>query len=265
MSGKGPYGKRLAEKGEKGRPFGAEDESLHKRHRTRHALSKRQLTDETVLYFTPKEGSDGEEDDSLEEAELVTTETHISVPTSIEIPVVRTLTDEELAARDAAPPLAAGEEEEPTSDEWYRKLHIVFEIKEQAFREQALRSGGARRLVQRSGREVSATELMLAPEVEKKLSREDHKLVLGKVDAPEVPDERLVEIQERLQEVAKSYEPEKRFARYFLHTRWKPSVVVSEVEDDNAAAAATGPTAEATPKKKKLVIKLRRLADQTMK
>jgi hypothetical protein len=78
---------------------------------------------------------------------------------------------------------------------------MVFEIKERALREQFARSGGMRRLVQRSGSEVSSTELMLAPMVEKKLTSADHKQVLGKIDLPEVPKERLKEIEGKLEEV----------------------------------------------------------------
>lgn len=199
-AGKSVYGKRLPEKGLKGRASAGqpEDMGMNKRHRTRQALHKRQLTADTLLYLTPPEGlSEDEDEDSGDEEEEEQGDSGHPLPTpgaAIEIPVVRTLTDEELATRMAPPPPilseqqpAADEEEEDISDAHYRRLHLVFELKEQALREQSVRTGGARRLVQRSGRQVSSTELLLAPSVERKLTREDHKMVLGKTVCPKCP------------------------------------------------------------------------------
>ena len=260
IAGKSIAGKRPAEKSSlKTRAVGGgEDDGQNKRHRTRGALSKRQLTPETILYFTPPEaGSSDEEEDDDDEEELPS-ETLPPPGASIEIPVVRRLTDEELAVRTAelqelgAPP---DREEDQTSDAWYRRLHLVFELKEQAIREQAMRSGGGRRVVRRLGNEVSATELLLAPEVERSLSREDHRLVMGKSEAPEVPGERLAEIQSRLLEVEQSYDQEKKYSRYYLHTRWQPQVVVEP-------PVAPGADGEAAVAPRRLVIKLQRLADK---
>lgn len=262
LPGKSPHGsKRAPEKGLKSRSLGGEDETLHKRHRTRHALHKRALTEDTVLYFAPPEGlqSDDEDEDSLDE-EIDDDEASappvlgLKPEVSIEIPVIRTLTDEELAARAAEVAAAktiasdvqttgGGEEdEEPTSDSWYRRMHLVFELKEQAIREQASRSSSVRRLVQRTGSEVSSTELLLAPKVESLLTSEDTKMVMGKVDLPELSGDRLIEIEEKLAQVERSYESKgQSFSRYWLHTRFQPKVIIEEVQ------AASVPVPEGQP------------------
>jgi hypothetical protein len=229
--------------------------SANKRHRTRGAMSKRALTAETVLMCLDAPVSSDDEED--EEKEV-----HVDEPVyrpsgcSIEIPVVRTLTDEEM--KGGGNGWTEDGPVEPTSDEWYRKLHVVFEIKEQAFREQATRSSGSslRRLVNSSG-PVSSTELMLAPAVEAKLTKEDHRMVLGKVDLPEVPEERLRAIEGKLEEVEKSYENStQHYARYYLHTQWAPQMVKVEPIADLLVAEGQ------PPPKPKLLLKLKRLQDK---
>ncbi len=247
----------------------ADDElgSANKRHRTRGALSKRTLTAETVLIFAEGDlSSEEEEEEEIEEQQEDAAPVYRPSTSDIEIPVVRMLTNEEMKSGGAearqgedAEAEAAAAAAEQTSDEWYRKLHVVFEIKEQAFREQASRAGSSvRRLVNRSG-PVSSTELLLAPSVEKKLSKEEARLVLGKVDLPEVPEERLRAIEGKLEEVEKSYENRSQhYARYYLHTQWAPQVVVVEPP----AASALGETDGMPPPKPKLVLKLKRLQDK---
>ena len=274
MSMRGATGKTA-----RSQSFGFADDDLgsaNKRHRTRGALSKRTLTAETVLSFVEGELSSEEEEDSeLEEAPEDAAPVYRPAATVIEIPVVRTLSDEEMRGGGENGALGdggggggggVGGEVEPTSDEWYRKLHLVFELKEQAFREQASRGGSSvRRLVNRSG-PVSSTELLLAPAVESMLTKEDAKLVLGKVDLPEVPEDRLRLIEGKLQEVEKSYENRtQHYARYYLHTQWAPQVIV-EPPPPPSAAAATGDGGGAgegqPPPKPKLVLKLKRLQDK---
>ena len=236
-----------------------EDELLgssNKRHRTRGALSKRTLTGDSVLVFFAREdgSADEEEEEESEKEEEQMPQYRPASNNPIEIPVVRTLTDDEMAGTGLD--LSQEGDLEPTSDEWYRKLHLVFEIKEQALREQYSRPGSSvRRLVNRSG-PVSSTELLLAPSVESRLTKEDHIQVLGKMDVPDVPQERLRAIEGKLEEVEKSYENRPtHFAKYYLHTQWAPQVVVEK------------PPVEAVPEgqpapKPKLLIKLTRLQDK---
>ncbi len=260
-----------------------EEAAAPKRHRTRGAVSKRALTADTVLFFAEGPLSSDDEDDE-EEAGTGSAaaggggvgggeeeggrgkgkgkgtrrgEEPVYRPaaSSIEIPVIRMLTDEEM--RSGGEPAPEGTPLELTTDEWYRKLHLVFEIKEQAFREQAMRSGGSslRRLVNRSG-PVSSTELLLAPEIEAKLSKEDQRMVLGKVDLPEVPEERLRAIEGKLEEVEKSYEnTTTHFSRYYLHTQWAPEI---KIEKPPEVPLVEGQP----PPKPKLMLKLKRLQDK---
>jgi hypothetical protein len=246
----------------------ADDElgSANKRHRTRGAMSKRTLTAETVLVFVEGELSSEEEEDSEQEEQPEDVAPVYRPSTSdIEIPVVRTLTDEEMRAGGEGPAHGDngnGVEVEPTSDEWYRRLHVVYEIKEQAFREQATRGGSSvRRLVNRTG-PVSSTELLLAPAVERKLTKEDAKMVLGKMELPEVPEDRLRLIEGKLEQVEKSYEQgTQHYARYYLHTQWAPQVIVEPPPPAPAASAVEGQP-PMPPPKPKLVLKLKRLQDK---
>lgn len=235
-----------------------EDElgSSNKRHRTRGAVNKRMLTADTILTFVegPLVMSSDDEDEERQEEEPEEP-VYRPVASSIEIPVIRTLTDEEMKA--GGEELPEGAPVELTTDEWYRKLHLVFEIKEQAFREQAMRSGGSslRRLVNRSG-PVSSTELLLAPEIESKLTKEDQRMVLGKVDLPEVPEERLRAIEGKLEEVEKTYEnTTTHYARYYLHTQWAPEIKIEKPPDVPLAEGQE-------PPKPKLTLKLKRLQDK---
>lgn len=241
----------------------SEDELLNKRHRTRGALSKMQMTPETILYFSPtSQDGDGssDEDYSSDEEEKMPQYRPGTFTQPIEIPVIRTLSVEEMSARDDDEEAGmGGGEDYPDDDAWYAKLHLVFELKEQALREQWLRAGGGgqRKLVQKRG-PVSSTELLLAPQVESKLSKEDHLMVLGKMDAPEVPEERLKEIEGKLNEVQKTYEmQDKKFTRYYLHTQWAPQVII-----DKPPVVATTEEGGAPPPKPRLLLKLKRLEDK---
>lgn len=265
----GKPGGKGKSKGAKKRSVSFVEEETSKRHRTRGALSKRQLQPETILYFKHPEEENGEDfdfEDSEEEdvGDQASMSSKSSSVQNIEIPTIKELTDQELA--EIVEDDVEGEDEDvELDDEYYKKLHLVFEIKEQAIREQWMKGGNSRRMLRKMG-PVSSTELLLAPAVEAKLSREDTMEVLGKSDLPDVPEERLRDIQGRLDEVEKTYERDGKYARFWLHTQWKPEIVVEKRASDDGDNRSDNNNnndngGEPPKPKPRLVLKLKRLQD----
>jgi len=155
------------------------------------------------------------------------------------------------------------DEEEITDDEYYAKLHLLFELKEQALREQWTGTRKKTRFVRKGG-EVSSTELLFAPAVGSKFTEEDQIDVIGKVVNPEIPEQRLKQIEEKLEKVEQSYEQRpKHFSRYYLHTRWKPEIVI-EKPPPQPQQQQQQQQAQ-SQKKPRLVLKLKRLKDKGWK
>lgn len=232
------------------------EERLAKRHQTRSAASRRALTADTVLVHRDETALEGGSDSGDEEE--VQAEPMYRPPggmPSIEIPVIRVLDEDDGGCPDDLLRKEQEQDEEDVSDAHFAKMHLIYEIKEQALREN-LSGSRIRRFPLRKGGPVSSTELLFAPSVEAKLTKEDQVEVLGKAMDVQLPEERRAEIEGKLHEVEQSYEQgPTHYTRYYLHTQWKPVVTIERPAPVADAAAVEQP-------KPRLLLKLKRLSDK---